>query len=89
MGALLQEGLADGTVGRNITSTLTFTIIVIITLKVFNSHFKPSQVFYELPAAVSYRELNWTELNWTELNSRGKFVEDLRRLNAWIDDYLY
>jgi hypothetical protein len=27
--------------------------------KVFGSHFKPSQVFYELPVAVSYRELNW------------------------------
>jgi hypothetical protein len=38
----------------------TFKITVIITHKVFNSHVKSSRVFYELPVAASYRELNWT-----------------------------
>jgi hypothetical protein len=37
--------------------TMTKTIV---THKVFHSHVKSSQVFYELPVAVSYREL--TEL---------------------------
>jgi hypothetical protein len=36
----------------------TFKITVIITHEVFNSHVKSSQVFYELPVPVSYRELN-------------------------------
>jgi hypothetical protein len=39
----------------------TFKITAIVTHNVLNSHVKCSQVFYELPVTVSYREHNWTK----------------------------
>jgi hypothetical protein len=42
------------------TSTQITTNII---HKISQSHFKSSQAFYELPVAVSYRELNWTQLD--------------------------
>jgi hypothetical protein len=57
-------GLVNRFTGSSLVVTTnkcnTFNITVIITHKVFNPHVKSSQVFYELPVAVSYRELNWT-----------------------------
>jgi hypothetical protein len=59
-------GLVSRFIGSSLLVTTnncsTFKITVIITHKVFNSHLKSSHVFfnYELPVAVSYRELNWT-----------------------------
>jgi hypothetical protein len=57
-------GLAIGLIGSSLVVTTyicnTFKITVIITHTVFNLHVKSSQVFYEFPLAVSYRELNWT-----------------------------
>jgi hypothetical protein len=58
-------GLVNQFIGSLLTVTTnncnTFKITIIITHKVFNSHVKSSQVFYELPVAVSYRELNWSQ----------------------------
>jgi hypothetical protein len=59
----------------------TFKITVIITHKDFNSHVKSTQVFYELPVAVSYRELNSTQ---SHIGNDGQSVSQLwRQAPSW------
>jgi hypothetical protein len=83
-------GLANRFIGSSLVVTKnncnTFKITVIIIHKVFNSHVKSSQVFYEIPVAVPYRELNWTQLesellyDWRRADHSSK--ESYR---LWID----
>jgi hypothetical protein len=56
-------GLVNRSIGSSLVVTAHNCNTFKFTHKVYNSHVKSSQVFYELPVAVSYRELNCTELN--------------------------